>query len=149
MVRTIPREAIKLIEAFEGFSPIIYICSGGYKTLGYGHAIKKGEKLDRPDILITEEEAFELLQQDILYAAAAVSRLITVSLSENQYSSLISFTFNLGSSALQRSTLRSMINRYEYLEASLEFPKWCWAGGKKLNGLLRRRIAERELFLWG
>jgi len=57
-----------------------------------------------------------------------------------------SFTFNLGSAALQRSTLRQKLNYELYKEASKEFMKWVYAGGKKLPGLVKRRKTEQELF---
>lgn len=64
----------------------------------------------------------------------------------DQGDALVSFTFNLGSGALQRSTLRRKLNRQEYRLAAKEFSRWVWAGGKKLKGLIRRRQAEAELF---
>ena len=76
----------------------------------------------------------------------AITRLITVPLNSNQFSAIGSLTFNIGSSRLKSSTLRSKINRGDYDGASAEFPKWRRAGGRILKGLVRRRIAERELF---
>ncbi len=141
-------QAIQLIRLFEGFVDHIYICSAGYKTVGIGHALKPGEDI-RWTNGITEEQAYELLKQDIYLAESSVSRLIYTELSDGQFGALVSFSFNLGGGALQRSTMRSMINRYEYEGASEEFEKWCWAGGRKSAGVLRRRLAERGLFLWG
>ena len=68
-------------------------------------------------------------------------------ISDNQFSGLVSFTFNLGAGALQRSTLRIKLNRGEYQNAADEFPKWRMAGGRVLAGLVRRRAAEWALFL--
>ena len=82
-------------------------------------------------------------------AERAVLRLITVPLSDGQFDALVSFTFNLGSGALQRSTLRRKVNRQEYEDAALEFGKWVWAGGRRLKGLINRRKAEAALFLSG
>ena len=73
--------------------------------------------------------------------------LIKRALTENQYSALTSFTFNVGAGALQRSTLRMKLNRSEYQGAADEFPKWRIAGGRILAGLVRRRAAERTLYL--
>jgi len=59
---------------------------------------------------------------------------------------LVSFTFNLGSAALQRSTLRRKVNREEHDDVPSELMKWVWAGGKKLRGLVRRREEELKLY---
>lgn len=140
---------LRLIKSFEGFSPTRYLCSAGVWTIAWGHAIRRGEKWDQPNATITEEEAETLLKQDIYSAEASVSRLIKVTLEDSQFDSLVSFCFNLGSGALQASTLRSMLNREEYFEASLQFDRWVWGGGRKLPGLIRRRKAERILFQTG
>lgn len=145
--RQITSAGSDLIKLFEGFRETRYLCSAGVWTIGFGHAIRKGEKWDSPTAIITEQEAVALFDKDNDDAERAVSRLIRVALTDGQFDALVSFTFNLGSGALQRSTLRSMLNREEYLAASNEFPKWCWAGGRKIKGLYLRRLRERELFL--
>ena len=142
-MRHITDKGLNLIKVFESFRATKYICAGGYPTNGYGHVIRHGETFTT----LSESEASDLLAKDVGVAEGAVLRLIKVPLSDGQFDALVSFTFNLGSGSLQRSTLRSKINRGEYLEASEEFGKWCRAGGKKLKGLVRRREAERLLFL--
>lgn len=149
MARRITDVGLKLIKDFEGFSEKRYICSAGHWTIGYGHAIRKGEPWDSPDVTITKEEAIELLKKDVQDAERAVLRLIHVPLTDGQFDALVSFCFNLGGGALQRSTLRSCLNRREYLDAADEFPKWCYAAGRRLLGLYRRRLAEKKLFLRG
>lgn len=139
-------EALNLIKTFEGFSDHIYVCPAGYLTIGYGHALKKGEEELWKDG-ITEEQALELLKKDVYNAESSVQRLTYVELDDNQFGALVSFVFNLGGGAYQRSSLRSKLNRYEYTDASDEFSKWVWGGGKKQPGLIRRREAERLLFL--
>ncbi len=142
-------QGFNLIKYFEGFKPIRYLCPAGIWTIGIGHAIRKGEKWDSPTSVITEPEALALLDSDNDDAEWAVLRLIRIPLTDGMFDALVSFTFNLGSGALQRSTLRSMLNREEYLEASLEFDKWVWGGGRKLPGLIKRRHSERILFQTG
>lgn len=137
---------IELIKRFEGFSPKPYLCPAGYWTIGYGHVITAQDKDNYRDP-ITEAEAEALLKKDVFKAEKAVLRLIKVPLTDGQFDALVDFVFNLGGGALQRSTLRAKLNRGEYLDAADEFLKWVWAGGRKLKGLVRRRIAERELFL--
>ena len=143
-VREIPKKAIEFIKKEEGCVLHIYKDQVGYPTIGVGHLIRKGEDFSNG---LTEEEADELLRKDLLYTAASIMRLIAVPLSDNQYSALLSFTFNCGTGALQASTLRSKLNREEYAGAGDEFEKWCWAGGKKLKALYNRRERERNLFL--
>lgn len=139
----IPPQALTLVKSFEGFSPTVYKCSAGVDTIGYGHALRKGESFSH----ITEDEALELLAQDMQSAAAAVDRLIRVPLNDNQLSALISWTFNLGSGALQRSTLRMRLNRGEYWAVPMEMMKWTRARGRVVKGLVRRRQAEAALWL--
>ena len=142
-MRHITEKGIELIKHFEGFYDKPYYCPAGYKTIGFGHLITGNENFSQ----ITEGEATDLLLMDVIKAENSVIRLIRVPLEDNQFNALVSFCFNLGGGSLQSSTLRSKINRGEYKEASNEFPRWCWAGGRKLKGLLLRRLAEKTLFL--
>jgi lysozyme len=142
-------QGLQLIKHFEGFVPTRYICPAGFWTIGIGHAIRKGEKWDTPTATITYEEALALLDKDNNEAEYAVERLIKVPLTDGQFDALVSFAFNLGSGALQRSTLRSRLNREEYLGAAEEFNKWIWGGGRILPGLIKRRKAEQMMFLTG
>ena len=143
IIEHISQQGLDLIKKFECFYPNTYICPAGYPTIGYGHLIKKGETFDRP---ISEEEAELLLRQDIQIAERAVLRLITVPLTQGQFDALVSFTFNLGAGALQRSTLRQKVNKQLHSEVPVEFMRWVWAGGKKLNGLIRRRVSEFNFY---
>jgi GH24 family phage-related lysozyme (muramidase) len=142
---TISKEGLDLICRFEGFSPTIYICPAGYPTIGYGHLVTEKNK-ERFLDGIDEDEALELLRTDVAIAERAVTRLIRVPLAQYQFDALVSFTFNLGGGALQRSTLRQKINRGDYSAAPTEFMKWVWAGGRKLRGLVKRRTAEGLLY---
>jgi GH24 family phage-related lysozyme (muramidase) len=134
---------IALIKRFEGFSPMPYLCPAGYLTIGYGHLVGTGNWGQG----IGEEEAEALLRADVRIAERAVLRLIHVPLTQSQYDALVSFTFNLGSGALQRSTLRRKVNRSEHEAAAHEFAKWVFAGGKRLPGLVARRKAEAILYM--
>ena len=134
---------IDLIKKFEGFIPHVYLCAGGYPTIGYGHLLKEGESFEHD---ITEEQAEALLRDDIAVAERAVRNLIAVPLNSNQFSALVSFTFNLGSGALQASTLRKRVNAKHYDDVPYQLQRWCYAGGVKLNGLIKRREAEAALW---
>lgn len=74
-------------------------------------------------------------------------RNIKVELKQNQFDALVSFTFNVGPAALQRSTLRQKVNRNEHEEGKEEFLRWIYAGGKVIPGLVKRRRVEAEMFL--
>ena len=144
-MRHITKNGIDLIKSFEGFESEIYLDAAGLPTIGYGHLIRKGEhKMFENGI--SEEEAEALLADDVQIAERAVLRLVKVPLTDNQFNALVSFTFNLGSGALQRSTLRRKVNREEHAEVPEEFMRWVWAGGRKLKGLIRRREAEAALY---
>ena len=137
-MRHITQDGIDLIKRFEGFSSSVYICPAGYPTIGYGHLVRSGESFNE----ISETEAEELLCKDVESAERAVLRLVNVPLTDGQFDALVSFTFNLGAGAFQRSTLRRKVNRQAHTEVPAQMMRWVWAGGRKLNGLIRRRESE-------
>jgi len=141
-MRHITQEGLDLIKHFEGFSTTVYTCPAGYATIGYGHLITKNESFKT----IKENEAQELLRSDAETAERAVLRYIDVPLTGGQFDALVSFTFNLGSGALQRSTLRRRVNSQAHDEVPDQFNRWVWAGGRKLNGLIVRRRMEAVLY---
>ena len=144
-MRHVTGDGLALIKRFEGFAPEIYICPGGWPTIGYGHVVRKHER-ERFTDGIDEATAEDLLRRDVETAERAVLRLIRVPLADGQFDALVSFAFNLGSGALQRSTLRRKVNREEHGTVPAEFRRWVWAGGRKLKGLIRRRDAEVALY---
>ena len=96
---------------------------------------------------ITEAAAEELLRKDLAEFEAAVSEAVQVSLNDNQFSALVSFSFNLGADSLFESTLLKLVNQGDFQGAADQFLRWNKAGGQELPGLTRRRQAERALFL--
>jgi len=145
-MRHVTDNGLDLIKKFEGFSPTIYICPGGWPTIGYGHVVREPER-DQYKAGIDKDIGAALLQSDIVVSERAVLRLIQVPLEDGQFDALVSFTFNLGAGALQRSTLRRKVNREEHGAVPAEFRRWVWAGGRRLSGLVRRREAEANRFL--
>jgi len=139
----ISQTGIDLIKDFEGFRSEPYRCSANVPTIGFGATL--GITMESAPITLAEGEA--LLKRDLVRFERAVHRLCPVPLTQGQYDALVSFSFNLGSGALQSSTLRRKINREVYIAAADEFPRWVFAGGRRLAGLIRRREAERALFL--
>lgn len=144
MIRKTNNKGINIIKKFEGFRQCQYICPAGYKTIGYGHKLNKNEEFQE----VTESFAEELLLKDLEFAEKGVTRYINPEISDNQFSAIVSFTFNLGIGALQRSCLRQKINYGSSSDEILaEFRKWVFVGGKKLLGLMHRREAEASLYL--
>ena len=137
-MRDITAEGLRLIMWFEGFSAVPYRDAGGLLTIGYGHLIREGETFHH----ISEADAQDLLRNDVQQAIRTVLRLTHVPLSDGQLDALISFTFNLGAGAYQRSSLRRKVNREEHGAVPQEFAKWIYVNGLKYNGLIRRRQAE-------
>lgn len=164
--RQINQAGLDLIKEFEGFQSrrfksgpkkgqlvpngavTAYFDPVGVPTIGYGN-IDSVTRADVDKKVISPKEAEDLLRRDLKTAEDAVSKFITVPLNDNEFSALVSWTFNLGAGALQNSTLRKRLNRGDNRTsiANDEFKKWVLAGGRVLEGLVRRREAERKLFL--
>jgi len=142
-IMEITSSAISFIKEHEGVRFAPYKDVAGYWTIGVGHLIKAGERFTR----ITSLQVDALLRQDLQIAADAVRRHVRVALTENQFTALLSFTFNLGEGNLSRSTLLRLLNAGDYTRAADEFLRWDKAGGRVVVGLSRRRRAERALFL--
>lgn len=133
---------LKLIKDFEGLRLTAYQDSVGVWTIGYGSTLNINRGM-----VISEKEAEQRLLEDLRIAESDVNRLVKVSLTSNQFSALVSFVFNLGGSAFADSTLLRLLNAGKYKEAADQLLRWNKAGKTELEGLTRRRKAERELFL--
>ncbi len=132
---------IDLVKSFEGFSSTAYKCPAGVWTIGYGTT----EYVDPGDV-VTEEEAEQMLYEDLLNASKAIEELVDIDLTQEQYDALVSFVYNVGREAFRQSTLLKLINSNNMPAAALQFSRWNKANGKVLPGLTRRRLAERQLF---
>jgi len=132
----------QLIKSFEGLELEAYLCPANVWTIGYGHTkgVKKGDK-------ITKEQAEKLLEEDLAFFRNGVKRLVKVALNKNQFGALVSFAYNLGLGSLESSTLLKMLNAKDYQGAADQFLRWNKSKGKVLTGLVRRREAERAVFL--
>jgi GH24 family phage-related lysozyme (muramidase) len=144
-IMNISQAGIDLIKKFEGCRLKAYkaVKSEIYYTIGYGHYgsdVKEGQ-------VITQAEANSLLEMDLRKFVLGVNALLKVPVNQNQFDALVSFAFNCGVGALQKSTLLKYINKNDFKSAVNEFEKWVHAGGKILNGLVNRRAAEKALFL--
>ena len=146
MTRKVPERAIDLIKEFEGFRRNLYVCPAGKPTIGYGHVIQPGEKFFIP---MTEEYAETLLGMDLERFCKGVDELLKVHVTDSQFGALVSFAFNIGLGAFKQSTMLKMLNDGKYKEAGGQFMRWVFADKKQLPGLVKRRAAERNLFLSG
>jgi len=137
-----------IIKRFEGWSSSAYKCPAGRWTIGYGATWDiRGNAVTSSHRDITKAQGDALLRREIRHVEAAISRLITAELTDNMFSSIASWSFNVGTGNFQRSTLRMKLNRGDYEGAADELPKWRRAGGRILKGLVTRRRYERALFL--
>lgn len=139
----ISENGINLIKRFEGCRLKAYRCPAGVLTIGYGHT---GSDVSN-GMVISQEKAENMLKMDLTVHCNNVSKLVKVPITQNQFDALVSFEFNVGYGALSTSTLLRLLNQGKYLDASKQFERWVYAGGKPLEGLKKRRIAEKELFL--
>lgn len=98
-------------------------------------------------MIVTEDEGRAMFRRELAKHEAAVRRLVTVDLTQNQFDALVSFSYNVGTGALQKSTLLKHLNRGDYARAASHFGDFKKAGGKVLKGLVRRRAAEAALFV--
>ena len=140
-------KGIALIKEFEGCKLTAYQDSVGVWTIGYGWTQPVGGKPIRAGMTIKQETAERLLKTGLVSYESDVCRLVKVGLTQGQFDALVSFTYNLGARSLSTSTLLRKLNAGDYAGAADEFLRWNKAGGKVLNGLTRRREAERALFL--
>lgn len=134
---------LNLIKQFEGCRLKAYKCPAGVWTIGYGHT---GADVKEYTI-ISQTQADKFLAQDVLIHANNVSKLVRVPLTQNQFDALVSFEYNVGYGNFLKSTLLKKINASDYTGAANEFEKWTYSNKKKLNGLLKRRMKEKELYL--
>lgn len=136
---------INLILSFEGFSAKPYLDSAGIPTIGYGNTYYPGGKrVTMKDSAITKEKGAELFTLVLPTYEKIVNSKVKVSLTQNQFDALVSHAYNTGGS----DTLFSLINKKA---ADAEIGNWfttkyITAGGKVLNGLIRRRKVEAYLF---
>lgn len=145
----ISSNGIELIKQFEGISLVPYLCPANIPTIGWGNTFYENmKKVTMQDGPITREKADSLFNFLVTTNfVSVVNRLVIVDVNQNQFDALVSFVYNIGSRNFEKSTLLKKVNQSDFISASLEFEKWNKANGKILNGLTKRRLAEKELFL--
>lgn len=134
--------AVPVIQHFEGKRNAAYLDPVDIPTICYGHTggVKLGQRL-------TDEECGELMAEDMLEALEAVERCVRVPITDHQRAAFVSFTFNVGGGKFCRSTLVRKVNNGNVVAACNELPKWVYAGGRVLPGLVNRRAAEQAVCL--
>lgn len=141
--------AIMLLKQLEGYSEVVYRNGGGRETIGYGHLVRAGENWSGG---ITREEADKLLQSDIRNAESAIDRLVSVPLTQDQRDALTIWTYNLGTTNLEKSTLLKRVNAGRYSDVPEQIMRWVHIKHKDTGvvevspGLVNRRT--REVILW-
>ena len=136
------KNGLALTESFEGCALIPYQDVAGVWTDGYGNT-----RNVVPGQAITQAQAEADLLRNVADAVAAVNRLVHIAMSQDEFDSLVDFTFNLGVGNFAGSTQLKLLNARDIEGAANEFAKWSKAGGNVVAGLLRRRLAERALFV--
>lgn len=141
------RNATQLIANFESCRLVAYQDDKGIWTIGFGHTgpeVVKG-------LVWTPQEALEHLAADMGFAAHVIQKAVKITINQNQFDALCSLVFNIGCGNFEHSTLLSRVNQGQLVLAAAQFPEWDEErkGGvmQRSVGLLRRRLAERDLFL--
>ena len=135
------KAGLALTESFEGCRLQAYQDSKGVWTIGYGHTAGVHSGMTG-----TQDLANQWLAQDVQWAESAVNANVHVALTQPEFDALVDFVFNAGSGNFRASTMLGLINRGDMHGAALEFTKWDKCGGNVVAGLLRRRVAEENLF---
>jgi GH24 family phage-related lysozyme (muramidase) len=140
----ISEAGLSLIKSFEGCVLTAYLDAVGIWTVGYGHT---GPSVHR-GLTITQKLAEDILAQDVRRFELGVLNNVKVNLNQNEFDALVSFSFNVGVNALKNSTLLRLLNDgADRSIVAAEFLRWNKGGDKVLEGLTRRRQAEKALFL--
>ena len=140
----ISSDSMNLITKYEGLRLESYDDGTGVWTIGYGTT-----RNIRPGMKITKEQAYNFLMHDIRIIEAELNKLIYVQLRQNEFDALVSLVYNIGINAFKHSTMLKYIENSNFDKAANEFERWVYADGRKLQGLVNRRAAEKELFIGG
>lgn len=146
MARDINDAGLELIKTFEGCRLRAYPdpgTGGAPITIGYGAT---GSEIHL-GLIWTQDQADARLVEDVERFCEAVEEALTVDVSENEFAAMVCLAFNIGAAAFRKSTLLRLVNEGDMAGAAEQFLRWNRAGGRVMEGLTRRRTAERALFL--
>ena len=140
----ISQKGIDLIKKWESFKAEAYLCPAGVWTQGYGHT----RTVNKYSQIITERTAEEFLRVDLLIIEFGLSPLLKgITLSQQQYDAIVSFCFNLGVGAFQRSTAyNEILINPDGKRVADSWIQYRNAGGRFLRGLLLRRLDELTMY---
>lgn len=146
----------QLFKEWEGLRKEMYLDSGGCPTIGIGHLLTRSErtsgKISIGNMIgdyregLTEDQCWQLLEQDLAWAESAVNVLVKVPLTQNQFDALVSFVFNVGKQAFTDSTLLRVLNQGKYEQVPGQLARWVKDNGVEVLGLINRR--NKEISLW-
>ena len=137
----ISEEGLSLIKKFEGCELKAYRCPANVLTIGYGHTKNVTE-----DMEITQQEANDMLDEELIEYCEYIDKMVKVSLNQNQFDALVAWIYNLGPTNFRNSTLLTVLNQERYSDVPEQIKRWNKADGKILDGLIKRREAEALLF---
>lgn len=145
-----------LFKEWEGLVTHEYLDSGGAPTIGIGHLLTRSERRSGKVMIggltvvyrkgLTEQQCWDLLDQDLEPAEKSVNEAVTVPLNQNQFDALVSFAFNVGDGAFRSSTLLKLLNQGRYDDVPTQLRRWIRDNGHVVQGLINRR--EKEITLW-
>ncbi|MFW1665766.1 lysozyme [Acinetobacter ursingii] len=143
----ISKNGYAVIKQAEGFRSVAYVDTGGVWTIGFGtikypdgRSVKKGDTC-------TLAQAEEWLKNDCKWVDACLDKYIKVKVNQNQFDALASFVYNVGETAFVKSTMLKALNAGNYAGTAAQFNRWVYDNGKKVQGLVNRRLNEKSLFL--
>jgi lysozyme len=142
------KKGIDLIKKYEGFVSKPYLCPAKVPTIGFGATYyADGRQVSMKDDPITQAAAIDLLKNMLTRYENAVNRYVQTEINQNQFDALVSFAYNLGCGALQKSTLLKKINNDPCdPDIHYQFKRWVRANGIILDGLVKRRKSECDLY---
>jgi lysozyme len=144
----INQATVDLVKQFEGFRAEAYKCPAGVWTIGYGTTAQANVGIvPVSGMKITEAEAEGYLQKGLDKCASEIKPSISAPINDNEFGAFVSLAYNIGSGAFKRSSALRKFNAGDKQGAANAILMWNKAGGKVLKGLVRRREAERDLFL--
>jgi lysozyme len=147
-ITKVSKDCLDVIKLYEGFKSKPYLCPANVPTIGYGNTFyTNGKKVTLSDESITEEKAVELLKDTLARFEQYVDSYCRDDINQHQFDALVSFCYNLGPANLKSSTLLKKVNANPNdVTIKDEFMKWTKAGGKTLQGLVKRRKSEADLY---
>lgn len=145
-----------LFKEWEGLVTHEYLDSGGAPTIGIGHLLTRSERTSGKITLggqgldyrngFTEQQCWDLLNQDLSGSEAVVNEAVKVPLNQNQFDALVSFVFNVGDGAFRSSTLLRLLNQGQHDQVPSQLKRWNMDNGHVVQGLVNRRA--KEIALW-